>query len=102
MQSQDMAKGSYKSGRSFYSREENGRKIYSYEPDGPPIRMHTYWSFAQALLDNWMNSSGHRKNTLHKNVDYLGCASELPRNPNAMETFYSTQVFFTRIESAIR
>lgn len=88
----------YKSGQSFYSREVNGRKIYSYEPDGPPIPMHTYLSFAAALLDNWMNSPGHRKNILHKDVEYLGCACELPRNPNAMETFYCTQVFFTPLD----
>ena len=88
----------YKSGQPFYSREENGRKIYSSQPNGPPIPMHTYLSFAEALVDSWMKSPGHRKNILHSEVEYLGCACELPRNPNAMETFYCTQVFFTPLE----
>jgi uncharacterized protein YkwD len=88
----------YKSGQPFYSREENGQKIYSAEPNGRPIPMHTYLSFAEALLDSWMKSPGHRKNILHGEVEYLGCACELPRNPNAMETFYCTQVFFTPLD----
>jgi len=92
----------YKSGQPFYSREENGRKIYSAQPNGPPIPMHTYLSFAAALVDNWMKSSGHRKNILHGDVAYLGCACALPRNPNAMETFYCTQVFFTPIDLEVR
>jgi len=88
----------YKSGQPFYSREQNGRKIYSAEPSGPPIPMHTYLSFAEALVDGWMKSPGHRKNILHRDVEYLGCACDLPRNPNAMETFYCTQVFFTPLD----
>jgi uncharacterized protein YkwD len=88
----------YKSGQSFCTREVNGRKIYSYEPDGPAIPLHTYLSFAEALVDSWMKSPGHRKNILHTEVQYLGCACELPRNPNAMETFYCTQVFFTPLD----
>src|SRR5262245_17854006 len=44
----------YKSGQPFYAREENGRKIYSAQPNGSPIPMHTYLSFAEALLDSWM------------------------------------------------
>jgi len=88
----------YKSGQPFYSREENGRKIYSSQPNGPQIPMHTYLSFAEALVDSWMKSPGHRKNILHSQVEYLGCACELPRNPNAMETFYCTQVFFTPLD----
>jgi uncharacterized protein YkwD len=92
----------YKSGQPFYSREENGRKVYSSEPDGPPIPMHSYLSFAEALLDSWMKSPGHRKNILHSDVEYLGCACALPRNPNAMETFYCTQVFFTPPDRDVR
>ena len=50
--------------------------------------------FAEALVDSWMKSPGHRKNILHGEVEYLGCACELPRNADAMQTFYCTQVFF--------
>jgi uncharacterized protein YkwD len=91
----------YQSGKPFYTREERGRTIYSYEPDGPPIPMHTYVSFAEALVDSWMKSPGHRKNILHKEPEYLGCACELPRNANAMETFYCAQVFFSPLDGEV-
>jgi uncharacterized protein YkwD len=84
----------YKSGQSFYTREENGRKIYSYEPDGPPIPLHTYISFAEALVESWMQSPGHRENLLHTVPEYLGCACEPSSNRKTMETFYCTQVFY--------
>ncbi|HMJ65729.1 MAG TPA: CAP domain-containing protein [Candidatus Binatia bacterium] len=83
----------YKSGQPFYTREEGGRKIYSYEPNGKPIPIHTYLSFAEDLVDSWMQSPGHRENILHKTPQYLGCACELSRDATAMETFYCAQVF---------
>ncbi len=49
-------------GKPFYTREENGKKIFSLEPDGTPVPPHTYVSFAAALLDSWMASPPHRKN----------------------------------------
>jgi uncharacterized protein YkwD len=85
----------YKSGQNFYTRQENGRAIYSYEPDGPAIPMHTYLSFAEELVESWMQSSGHRKNILHKEPEYLGCACELSAKKSGMETFYCAQVFFS-------
>ena len=92
----------YQSGKSFYTREERGRTIYSYEPNGPPIPMHSYISFAEDLVESWMQSPGHRKNILHKEPDYLGCACELPRDPNAMETFYCAQAFFSPLYGDVR
>jgi uncharacterized protein YkwD len=83
----------YKSGQPFYTREEGGRKIYSYEPNGKPIPLHTYLSFAEDLVESWMQSPGHRENILHKTPEYLGCACELSPNAGAMETFYCAQVF---------
>jgi uncharacterized protein YkwD len=91
----------YKSGQSFYTRQESGRTIYSYEPDGPPIPMHTYITFAEALVDGWMKSPGHRKNILHKEPTHLGCACELPAKTSAMETFYCAQVFFAPLDSKV-
>jgi len=84
----------YKSGQNFYVRQENGRTIYSYEPEGPAIPMHTYLSSAEALVESWMQSPGHRKNILHKEPEYLGCACELAKK-SGMETFYCAQEFFS-------
>src|SRR5438093_5973394 len=63
----------YKSGEKFFVREEGGRKIYSYEPNGLAIPVHTYLSFAEALVDEWMASPGHRRNLLHSVPQFLGC-----------------------------
>jgi uncharacterized protein YkwD len=84
----------YKSGQGFYTREQNGQKIYSFQPNGPPIGMHTYLTFAQALLDEWMESPPHRANILHKSPEYLGCANEPSPNESSMEMFYCAQFFF--------
>ncbi|MGY8989056.1 MAG: CAP domain-containing protein, partial [Flavobacteriales bacterium] len=35
----------------------------------------SYWDLSLSLLDQWMNSSGHRKNLLNSNYHYLGCGS---------------------------
>jgi uncharacterized protein YkwD len=88
----------YRSGEKFYVREENGRKIYSAEPNGPPIPMHTYISFARALVDSWMDSPGHRKNILASEPIYVGCACVRSDDRTAMETFYCTQVFLRPFE----
>ncbi|HWM84395.1 MAG TPA: CAP domain-containing protein [Kofleriaceae bacterium] len=49
-----------------------GRGRFSLEPDGPAIPPHTYWSFAQSVVDEWMESSGHRHNILDPNARQLG------------------------------
>jgi uncharacterized protein YkwD len=33
----------------------------------------TYWSFALKLVEQWMNSPGHRTNILNEQYKYLGC-----------------------------
>jgi uncharacterized protein YkwD len=85
----------YKSGMEFFVRQERGEKIYSYQPNGAPIPMHTYISFAEALLDEWMESPGHRKNILLDSAKYLGCACVRSSDDTVIETFYCTQVFYT-------
>jgi uncharacterized protein YkwD len=56
---------------------------------GKPIPVHTYLSFAKALLDGWMNSSGHRANILNSKLIYLGCGTRHYRN----ESFYGMDQF---------
>lgn len=85
----------YKSGEKFYVQERDGRKVYSYEPNGSPIPMHTYVSFARAVVDGWMDSPGHRKNILTREAQHLACVCVTARSDMAMEKFYCTQVFVT-------
>lgn len=100
----------YESGKPFFERVENGRTIYSFKPNGPPIPPHTYLSFAKALLDQWMNSPGHRKNIVSSEPEFLG-ASSLPgktgnsgksgprrSGPSRMPVFYCAQVFYTPLK----
>ena len=88
----------YESGKAFYSRQENGNTILSYSPGGKPIPRHTYASFAESLVQNWMKSPGHRQNILSQQATHMG-ASAFPKvNDEAgMTKYYAAQVFFTPI-----
>ena len=89
----------YPQGKPFYTREENGKKIFSLEPDGTPVPPHTYVSFAAALLDSWMASAPHRKNILSPEPKFLGAGSQLSANQaTGMPLFYCAQVFFTPLK----
>jgi uncharacterized protein YkwD len=88
----------YRSGEKFYVREEAGRRIASSKPKGPPIPRHTFLSFAEALLDQWMDSPGHRENILSNAPRYLGCAVEPGKgegDDTPIRKLFATQVFFT-------
>jgi uncharacterized protein YkwD len=85
----------YEGGEEFYVRVEGGQRIFSARPGGPQILMRSYIEFAEALVDGWMKSAGHRKNILHEASRFLGCACAASPEPTDMEKFYCTQVFFT-------
>jgi uncharacterized protein YkwD len=89
----------YESGRGFITEREGGQTVYRYTPGGPPIEMHTYDSFAVALLNYWMESPGHRENILRRRPRFLGCGAAPARNEVGMEVFYCAQVFFTPLEA---
>lgn len=85
----------YEEGTRVHVRTENGKRVLSEEPGGPPIPMQDYLGFAEALLDDWMDSPGHRKNILHSAPEYLGsaCSTKVPDEP--MPKLSCTQIFFT-------
>jgi uncharacterized protein YkwD len=85
----------YRSGDLFYTRTVDGETVFSATPDGPPMPMHSYASFAAALLDGWMHSPDHRANILSDKPRRLGCAGATSRDEAGMEVFYCAQVFFT-------
>ena len=88
----------YQSGRAFYKREEAGKTILSYTPNGPSIPPHTYASFAKELVDGWMNSPGHRTNILHTAAEYLGVSCVVKTVEGEMPIFFSTQVFLAPLK----
>lgn len=85
----------YRSGDTFYTRSVDGETVFSAVPDGPPLPMHTYASFAATLLDGWMHSPDHRANILSDKPQRLGCSGAPSRDSTGLEVFYCTQVFFT-------
>ncbi len=59
------------------------------------IPPHTYNSFAEALVDSWMHSPGHRANILDEygiGYKYLGCGA-YPVPNDRWHKFYATQNF---------
>jgi uncharacterized protein YkwD len=83
----------YESGRKVYIDEKRGKKAFSYRPRGEPILPHTYRSFATSLLDQWMDSPGHRANILAPQPTHLGAACELSRSRIGIDQFHCVQVF---------
>ncbi len=84
----------YQSGRSVYLPEQNGG-YFSYSHQGDPIENHTYVGAAAAVVDQWMNSPGHRANILNANYTFLGVgAAYFPSSDfHGMPMFKFTQNF---------
>ncbi len=83
----------YAPGKAFYTRTENSQTVVSHTADGPPIEAHTYLSFAEALLDRWMSSRGHRRNILSKEVTYTGAACHYAGTRQDIDVLYCVQLF---------
>ena len=91
----------YESGAPFYTRQENGETVVSQEPNGDPFPKHTYHSFSVKLLDQWMNSPGHRENILADEPRYLSAGCEYSEGDEVgMPTLTCVQLFFDRLETS--
>jgi len=68
---------------------------FSYAPDGPLIPAHTYLSFAEVIVKQWMDSPGHRENILHRQALQLGGGAYFyyDREFHNMPKFKATQNF---------
>jgi uncharacterized protein YkwD len=73
--------------------EEQG--TFSYTSGGPIIPNHTYLSFAEAIVKQWLDSPGHRRNLLSKDALQLGCGAYFYRDPDFhnMPNFKAVQNF---------
>ncbi|MBE7157109.1 MAG: CAP domain-containing protein [Rhodospirillales bacterium] len=85
----------YDPSKPFYARQEDDHTVYSYQPDGEPLRRHTYVSFAQAIVTQWMNSPPHRENLVNPDLRFLGVGCALRQEANSLDTIYADQDFFT-------
>lgn len=79
---------------------------FSYPGEQELIPPRTYLSVADALLKNWMNSEGHKRNILSGNALQLGCGTYmyLDTGFNMMPTFIATQNFqeYEKINTSIK
>ncbi len=83
----------YESDEPFYTRSEGGRTVRTYKPGGKPIEPHSRESFAKAIVEQWMNSPGHRKNLLSPEPSEIGIGCALSRHANSLDTIYAVQNF---------
>ena len=83
--------------RALYTPEQNGG-YFSYTYKGEPLRNHTYLSLAKAVVEQWMNSKGHRENILNSHYVFLGCSVAHYRDANFhnMDRFKVTQDFSSK------
>lgn len=80
----------YQSGRPVYQR--GGRGKFSYTPDGPILPPRTYAQLADTLIQQWMDSPGHRKNMLSTDALQLGCGAAITWKDD-FPTVYAVQNF---------
>lgn len=61
----------YTAGKSVYTPATNGG-YFSYTPKGTPLKPRTYAEVGKTVVQQWMDSPGHRRNILNPNLKYLG------------------------------
>lgn len=63
-----------------------------------PLQVHTYWSFAAFITDEWMHSTGHRMNILQRNFEEVGMGFALNKQqkPGELPLIIITQNFGTQ------
>lgn len=64
----------------FFAHDYKPEREYQHTKDGffymkgkKRIQVHTYWSFAEYAVNQWMHSPSHRKNIMNKAYTRLGC-----------------------------
>lgn len=71
----------------------NNKKVYVNSKTGKQINLHTYLSFGEAIVADWMTSPGHRANILEEKFTHLGCGSLRSTKPGEFPKAKATQVF---------
>jgi uncharacterized protein YkwD len=61
--------------------------------DGTPLPAHSYASLARVIVDLWMNSPGHRRNILDRNVSHVSTAVAFDPRAQYCGRFWLTQAF---------
>lgn len=83
----------YQAKTPFRIERVNNKQMYLLSKTGKPIKPHTYRSFGEAIVADWMTSPGHRANILDDKFTHLGCGSLLSTRPDQFPKAKATQVF---------
>ncbi|MFP4511143.1 MAG: CAP domain-containing protein, partial [Spirochaetaceae bacterium] len=70
----------YEAGRQVFVPSQNGG-YFSYEFQGAPIPPHSYLSAAEVVVQQWMDSPGHRANILRPEFRYIGIGAAYETDP---------------------
>lgn len=73
---------------------ENVSAISLLDPDSGERWTDDYDQLAEEIVRGWMQSPGHRRNLLRRDVTHLGCAARMARTPMDPARVFSVQVFF--------
>ena len=84
----------YEAKRPVATPDTNGG-YFSYQVRGEPIENHTYLGLATAVVKQWMDSEGHRRNLLNPDYSFMGAGSSHYNDADFhdIDKFKSTQNF---------
>jgi uncharacterized protein YkwD len=89
----------YKGGEPVFPLRQWRRQGLSYKENGPAIPPHTYRTFTEVVVKQWIDSPRHRENIMLPDAKYLGSvalpASAKGQTEFEFHKFYTGQVFFT-------
>ncbi|CAN5546784.1 hypothetical protein BH09PLA1_BH09PLA1_14220 [soil metagenome] len=89
----------YKGGEPVFPLRQWRRGGLSYRENGPAIPPHTYRTFTEVVVKQWIDSPTHRENIMLRDAKYLGAACLPAIAKGATESefhkFYTAQVLFT-------
>lgn len=90
----------YTAGKAVYTPATNGG-YFSYTPKGTPLRPRTYAEVGETVVQQWMDSPGHRQNILNPALNYLGVGLSAFEKKSFYNMLYfnATQNFSSRPES---
>lgn len=77
------------------TRSEEGKRTFFDTQTGRELPQLTYAGFAAAVVQQWMDSPGHRANLVNPELHYLGCSARRRKDYSGLDLLYSVQVFFT-------
>ncbi|MEL7531465.1 MAG: CAP domain-containing protein [Bacteroidota bacterium] len=69
----------YRSGTRYYAKPGPQGDAF-FDSSHQEIKLHTYWSFAESIVEGWINSPPHRRNLFHSQLKTLGCACEIGKD----------------------